>query len=143
MTTRQDYTPEEWEIISQAVANVVYVALMSDLSTLEELSAEGQVVYSGLDAKITARSDNELLMAMDTDGADVPDPSDTEESMTQLRRFTEIVDAKALPEEATSFKEFLYELADEVANAYAEQEGQPVSEKEAEMLVQVKQVLGL
>ncbi len=143
MTTRADYTPEEWAIISRSVANVVFVALMADVSTIEELYQEGNVVYGGLDAKIEANHDNELLLSMDREGDDVPDPTDPVQSLEELKQFAAIVESKARPEEARGFKQFLYELANDVANAYAEQEGVNVSEKEAAMLEDVRVALGL
>jgi hypothetical protein len=143
MTTKADYTPEEWAVISRSVANVVFVALMADVSTVEELYQEGNVVYGGLDAKIEANHDNELLLSMDREGDDVPDPTDPAQSLEELKQLAAIVDSKAQPEEAEGFKQFLYELAHDVANAYAEQEGSNVSEKEAAMLKDVRVALGL
>ncbi len=143
MTTKADYTAEEWGIISRSVANAVFVALMADVSTVDELYHEGNVVYEGLDAKIDANKDNELLMAMDKEGDDFPDPDDPAQSLEELRQLATILDAKAPTEEAHGFKQFLYDLTQDVAGAYAEQEGVTISEKEAEMLAKVKAALSL
>lgn len=143
MTTKTDYTAEEWGVISRSVANVVFVALMADVSTVDELYHEGNVVYSGLDDKIDANKHNDLLMAIDKDGDDFPDPDDPAHSLEELAQVAKIVEIKAPHEEALGFKQFLYELAEDVANAYAEKDGQNISEKEAEMLADVKAALNL
>jgi hypothetical protein len=143
MTTKTDYTAEEWGVISRSVANVVFVALMADVSTVDELYHEGNVVYSGLDDKIDANKHNDLLMAIDKDGDDFPDPDDPAHSLEELAQVAKIVEIKAPHEEALGFKQFLYELAEDVANAYAEKDGQNISEKEAEMLADVRFALNL
>lgn len=143
MTKRADYTPDEWRILSRAIANVVFVILMVDVTSEQELFHEASVAYNRMDERMEEHKHNELLMAMDKDRDDVPDPNDPVQALEEIRQAVAIIEEKATPKEKTGVTQFLYELAEEVAQAYAERDGISISDKEQAMLQQLQEALGI
>ncbi len=67
-----------------------------------------------------------------------------EDSLEKLKAAVAIAHLKAIPKEAKQYREFLYEIATQIANASGEGlfgTGQKISQKEAIVLDRIKVVL--
>jgi hypothetical protein len=163
MTTKQDFTPEEWAKVLQSPMLVGIAVSAADPSglwgTLKEAAANSSALVA---AKLDASS-NELVKAAVADletaeGRSVvqralkqcfagAEPADcVKRSLATLREVAAILDSKA-PKDATAFKAWLHGISQNVAEAAVEGAmlgfgGVRVSDTEKATLGEIAKVLG-
>jgi hypothetical protein len=157
MTTKADYTEEEWATLTRAPTVAGLAISFADPGGPIELTKEGLAVMRAAGAP---PSDDELLIAVSqaamaqrqarvnpVKDLDLKGATARQQIVDELRRVNEILSAKATPEEAASFRTWLIEAAQEAANA-AKEGGflgigaTRVSEGEEAMLSQLREILG-
>ena len=160
MTTKTDFTPEEWTVLVQAPLNVallITVASPSLFGGMKEMYAAAQGLVA---AGQQAAPPNEFMGAIfaeyrDKDSMKAHEPKYETKDPHALRQAilgsiqaAVTAAAKAAPEEATAFKEWLYQFG--VRQANAAKEGGflgigavRVSEAEKNALTELAGVLGV
>ncbi|MDX1413254.1 MAG: hypothetical protein R3293_03635 [Candidatus Promineifilaceae bacterium] len=162
MTTKADYTEEEWDELIQAPVMASMLVITADLhvtSVLGEMKGMMEAVVKGpvpepaqelvgsLVEDIKARAENKEKMEMpDTKGQDAEKV--LADMMDQVRGAAAILDEKAGAEEARAFKQWVMNVAE--ATAEAGREGGflgigsvRVSDKEKAALKKIAEVLDL
>jgi hypothetical protein len=167
MTTRKDYTTDEWLRIKEAAFSAGLTTSLVDLSLLG-YGREVKSLAESLGEARTAFAPNELIqsildsLAEDEKaieaGQHVPETHDNEpytedtteivaRELKKIRQATNIVDQKAPAQEAAEYRRFLYRLAEKVALASGEGflgvSKHKISGKEADFLQSLKEALEL
>ena len=164
MSTKADYTPEEWQLLLDVpplVGTAVMVAGKSGLGSMKEAFALASGVLGAKDGY----EGNDLITSLIEARMKEGDRSEVEQFATNPYRGKppeEIADAavekcgqavallneKSTPEEASGFKTWSIAVGEKVANAAKEGGflgigGERVSEAEKEVLAAVSQALGV
>ena len=162
MTTKTDYTEEEWAQLLRAPLTAGLLVMVSDMGItsiggetkgmlkgmIEQPVAEGaQELVSSLQQDIQASAENkEKMETPDVSGKDAA--AVMGEMMQSLADAASLVDEKGTTEEATGYKQWLMGVAE--ATAEAGREGGflgigsvRVSDKEKAAMAQISQTLGL
>lgn len=160
MTTKTDFTPEEWTLLLQAITNsatYVMTADMSVMGALKEMKAMGKAVeelqappaaqelVDSVVSDLKEKSENKESVA----APETTDSDKVQEVIRQrLQEAADLLDAKCSPEEAAGFKQWLVGIAQAVAEADKEGShfgigGVRVTEKEQAALAEIKVTLGL
>ena len=160
MTSKYEYTSEQWDMLRMAPVNAatyVVTAELSILGTLAELRAFGKALREP-SAPPAAQELVESLVAdlEDKEQAEAQPPAtgDNESEDVRQRLYeglqnaAALVDLKCSPAEAEGFKQWLLDLAHVAAKAHKEGSvlgigGVRVSDKEKAALAEVKAALGL
>jgi hypothetical protein len=158
MTTKADYTEEEWAALRRAPTVAGFAVSLADPGGPIELSKESIAAMRAAGAPPT---DDELLVAVSQDALaqqqqrhnvmkelDLKAGTVREQVVDELKKVTEILAAKATPEEADAFRRWLMQAAQ--ASAEAAKEGgflgigaTRVSEGEEAMLGKLREILGV
>ncbi|NEQ76720.1 MAG: hypothetical protein F6K23_29015 [Okeania sp. SIO2C9] len=156
MTTKADYTNSEWQLLLQAITLVSMIIIASEFtlfSTVKEVFTFSQEIKH---AKLNYQ-DNQLIQNLLVDIAEKTTQINEIENAVNFTDFLEdaqekikaavaIAHLKATPKEAQEYKEFLYEVATQIANASGEGifgTGPKVSQQEAIVLERLKMLLEL
>lgn len=158
MTTRADYTDEEWAALRRAPLVAGMAVSLADPGGPIELTKEGMAALGAIGAP---PGDEELLVAVSQDALarvqqrenmlkeiDLKGSTAREQIVDELRRVNGILAAKATPDEADAFRAWLVAAAQDAANA-AKEGGflgigaTRVSEGEKAMLARLRQILGV
>ena len=159
MTSRTDFTDEEWVRVRRAPTVAGLAISLADPGGPIELSKETMATLRGVGAPPTQ---DELLVAVSQEvmamgqrrenpmgGFKVERPEQVgPEVLRELREAQDIVAAKATPEEAAAFARWLVEIAQDAANA-AKEGGfmgigaEQVSAGEQQMIDQLRSTLGV
>jgi hypothetical protein len=162
VTTKEDYSDEEWQQVMMAPGLAGMVVIASDPSAtgiVKEIKAMGKAI----EEKSAPEAAQELVASVVTDmqaqaenkeegqqNTDQPEPD--EEGLAylleQLRGTAAVLDAKATPDEAKGYKQWVVSVAVTVANAAKEGGflgigGELVSNKEKAALESISSALGL
>ncbi|MDJ0554088.1 MAG: hypothetical protein QNJ68_06555 [Microcoleaceae cyanobacterium MO_207.B10] len=158
MTSKVDYTNSEWNLLKQAITLTWLIVTASDFTlfsafkeifTFTKKIKNAQLYYQhnqliqGLLADI---SDEETETKINEVESAENFEDFLEDGLEKLKAAVAIAHLKATPKEAQEYKEFLYEIANQIANASGEGlfgMGPKVSQKEAIVLEQVKITLNL
>jgi transcription antitermination factor NusG len=157
MTTKADYTEDEWAALRRAPMVAGFAVSLADPGGPIELTKESMAAMKAAGAPPT---DDELLVAVSQDALaqqqqrhnvlkeiDLKAATAREQIVDELRNVNEILSAKATPEEAAAFREWLIQAAQDSANA-AKEGGflgigaTRVSEGEEAMLAKLREILG-
>lgn len=153
MTTRGDYTAEEWALLKETpfvVGAAVAVSAASGLGTAKELFA----VVTGTTGGMLAFPENELIQALLKD-EDRPSPfrgMDRDEllpaAIERCRQAAVVLEAKVPAREAEDYKRWVIAAGEAVANAAKEGGffgfgGEQVSEPEQSLLDEISIALGV
>jgi hypothetical protein len=158
MTTRADYTEEEWATLRRATVVAGFAVSLADPGGPIELTRESMAAMRSAGLPPT---DDELLIAVSQDALaqqqrrhnvigelDLQAATVREQVIEELGRAAAILQEKAAPEEAAAFRQWILQAAQ--ASAEAAMEGgflgigaTRVSEGEKAMLARVREVLGL
>ena len=158
MTSKQNFTTEEWNLLLLApvhAASYIMTADMSLIGAIREMRALGRVItklsppesasdlINSMVADIQAKSKNKqkIVSPKVEEGQDPREPA-----RRGLQNSAILIDAKCSPEEAAGFKLWLVEIAQSVAGADKEGShfgigGQRISEKEQEAIAEIKAFL--
>jgi hypothetical protein len=158
MTAKADYTEDEWAALRRAPLVAGLGVSFADPGGPIELTKE---TMAALRAIQSPPGDQELLIAASQDAlANSKDLRNLKKDLglkgatarqqiaDELRRVNDILAAKATPEEAAAFREWLIQAAQDAANA-AKEGGflgigaTRVSEGEEAMLAQLREILGV
>ena len=158
MTTKADYTEDEWAALRRAPMVAGFAVSLADPGGPIELTKESMAAMKAAGAPPT---DDELLVAVSQDALaqqqqrhnvlkeiDLKAATAREQIVDELRNVNEILSAKATPEEAAAFREWLIQAAQDSANA-AKEGGflgigaTRVSEGEEAMLAKLREILGV
>ena len=158
MTTKADFTEEEWEALRRAPLVAGLAVSFADPGGPIELTKETMAAQRAVAAP---PGDHELLIALSQDAMahrrEVADlkhqlglkaSTASQQIADELRRVAGIVSAKATPEEAAAFREWMVTAAQDSANA-AKEGGflgigaTRVSEGEERMLATLREILGM
>lgn len=157
MSTKADYTDEEWALLCRAPLAAGLAVSYADPGGPIDFAKE---TMATLRAARTPPRDQPLLVAVAKDGLKyaqqhraVKDPeleavTARQRVLDELTRANEILSTKATPEEATSFRAWLIQAAQDAANASKEGGflgigATLVSEREEAMLAQLREILGV
>lgn len=158
MTTKADYTDEEWATLRRAPQVAGFAVSLADPGGPIELTKETMATIKAVGKPA---GDEELLIAVSQEAMaevqahhnvvkeiDLKASTAREQIVDELRRANAILEAKATPEEAASFRAWLMQAAQDSANA-AKEGGflgigaVRVSEGEQRMLDQLREIFGL
>ena len=158
MTARADYTDEEWEALGRSPLVAGFAISLADPGGPIELTKE---TMAAIKALATPPSDEELLIAVSQYAQahakehanlrkelDLKASTARDQLTTELTKVNGILDAKATPEEAAAFREWLVQAAQQAADA-AKEGGflgigaTRVSEGELAELDDIRRILGL
>jgi hypothetical protein len=135
MTTKADYTPEEWQAIMQAPMQAAIVVMLASPSGPIGVIQETVAVSRMLAATMQTPGSNALLNAMaaelkDEEGRKIAAPPRPEagadlavykaNALEGVKRAAAIVSAKAPADEAAGFRAWLVQAASAVAQAARE-----------------------
>lgn len=151
MTTKRDMNAEEWATLAEApmLAGLRVVAAERG-GTIRESLALGRVYAEARGRQGDSELLDELIAApptMDVNGLRERGGDLASLASERVRAAVAIVDAKATPEEARAFRDFILTVAEAVANANREGGfigigGKPVSESEQAALDELRSLLG-
>jgi hypothetical protein len=142
MTGKADFTDEEWELVREGPPAAGMITLVA--------SSGGSFRETWALAKTFAEArqqhgESELLDTIVAEKPDVKRYHSSEEAeregLNRLREAVAVIEQKATPDEAESYKRFTLEVARRVAEAHKE-EGQAVSEGEQEAIAKIESALG-
>ena len=157
MTTKADYTDEEWAALRRAPLVAGMAISLADPGGPIELTHE---TLAALKAMSNPGSDLPMLVAASQDAMAMSQQRQNpmsdfkpkgalagQEILDEIRRVNGILEAKATPEEATAFREWLLQAAQAAADAAKEGgfmgfHAVRVSEGEKAMLEQLRTALG-
>lgn len=150
MTGKEDFTPEEWELILSAPPSAgLMIATAQRGGTFRE-------TFSIAKAYAEARRRHGESQLLDEITSAKPEMDHTryhsmeelqEHTLEHLRDAAALLERKATPQEADEYKQFVVEVAEHVAEAHREGilglSGERVSEAEREAVDKVKEALGV
>jgi hypothetical protein len=155
MTSKQDFTEEEWTRIRRAPLVAGFAISVADPGGPIELTKE---TMASLRSATLPPSQEELLASVALDVQALAQrkqnplgdfkPRNGQQVLEELRGVNEIVTAKATPEEAEAFRRWLVAAAQAAADAAKEGGfmgfgGEQVSAGERQMMEQVRTTLGV
>ena len=158
MTTKSDYTEQEWTTLRRAPMVAGFAISLADPGGPIELTKETMAAMKSLD---TPGSEEELLVAVSQDAMARVQQHDSPmgdfkpkgatagaQILDELREVNRILTAKATPAEAAAFRTWLMSIAQTSADAAKEGgfmgfHAVRVSEGEQAMLTQLREVFGL
>ena len=131
MTTKADFTPEEWDLVREGPPTAGMVALMADKGgSFRETWA---LAKSYAEAR-KELGESELLDALVAEKPDMKRYGSAAEldetGLGRLRDAVVLLEEKATPDEVAGYKQFVLDVASRVAAAHKEEKESPVSEAE-------------
>jgi hypothetical protein len=160
MTTKADYTPEEWDLLKKAPLMMAAAVIVSDLSgsvgvakeflsmaqAVEETGQQGDVN----ELVVSLVADLQAPQAAQSDADEEPlDLSEArEKALAESREVAALLAQKTTPAEADGFKRWMLSIAKRVSEAAREGGvlgigSKLVSEKETTMLREIAAALGI
>ena len=141
MTTKADFTPEEWDLVREGPPTAGMVALTADKGgSFRETWA---MAKSYAEAR-KEHGESELLDALVAEKPDMKrygSPEELDEvGLERLREAVALLEEKATPDEVADYKRFVLGVASRVAEAHKE-EGSQVSEAERTAIEKVAATL--
>ncbi len=162
MTTKEDYSDEEWQHVIMAPGLAGMVVIASDPSVtgmVKEIKAMGKAIeekpapeaaqelVASVVAEMKAQAEKKEE-GQQRSKKPAPDEDGMAYLLEQLRSAATVLDAKATPDEAKGYKQWVVSVAVTVANAAKEGGflgigGELISDKEKAALESVSSALGL
>ena len=144
MTSKADFTPEEWDTVLEGPPSAgVIVAMAQHGGTFRETFAIGKAYAEARQHHGESELLDEIVTAK-------PEVDHTryhsfeelkEHGLQHLRDAVEVLRQKATPEELGGYQRFVLTLADRVASAHRE-DGVDVSEHERAAIAEIREALG-
>jgi hypothetical protein len=119
MTTKTDFTQEEWEALQKGVTGAGFLMAVSDRSFFDTFKEAGALGRHLGEARQSASSEliRELAETRSTGFGITDSPAEIEtETLQALQKAMQVLEAKA-PEEADAYRSFVLEVAESVGNA--------------------------
>ena len=141
MTTKADFTPEEWDLIREGGPTAGIVVLMAEKGgSFRETWAIAKT-YTEARKQL---GESELLDALVAEKPEMKRYGSAEEldevGLGRLREAVVLLEEKATPDEVAAYKRFVLDVASRVAEAHKE-EATPVSEAERKAIEKVAATL--
>ncbi len=161
MTTRADYSPEEWNVLGMSALMIAMPVITVAEIDVAQITQEVAAMVQKIGESIEGGSDNELVndlmmqMRERLDSGerlsvkvDISDPAALKTDVLDiLMQTATILENKTSVEEATGFKEWIMSIAQQVAEAVREGEMLEgtvnISPDEAAVMAEMRQVLKL
>ncbi|MBA2507081.1 MAG: hypothetical protein H0V29_14250 [Thermoleophilaceae bacterium] len=151
MTTKAEFNAEEWQTVEQGPLFAgVRVVAASRGGTIRESLAIGKAYSEARKHHGESELLDELVASPpNADPKSMPSGEDAATiTVARVREATDLVEAKATPEEAEAFKRFVLTVAEAAANAHKEGGflgvgGERVSEAERKALDELAATLGV
>lgn len=162
MTTKANFTEDEWKVLGRAPMMAGLVVVAASPSGPIGMVQESLAVARILSEAKTQTGSSELLTALVSDlstpgGRQAPDISELRgKSPDEIRRYAldgcqqavAVLDRKARPEESQAFKRWLHSVGQKVAEAAKEGGflgfgGTQVSDQEKQALTDLRKTLGI
>lgn len=147
MTTKTDFTPEEWKLVLEGPPSAGMIVITAEHGgtiretfTMAKAYAEARKLHGQselLDEIVSAKP------VIDHTRYHSPDEL-KEHCLAHLRDAVALLDTKATPQEVDDYKRFTVNLAEKVAGAHREHEhgDQPISDAEQAAVAAVADALG-
>jgi hypothetical protein len=146
MTTRQDFTPAEWELILEAPPSAGMIVIMAQHGgAIRETISMGKAYAEARQHHGASELLDEIVGAKpEVDHTRYGSPQEFKEhALGHLRDAAALLSAKATPQELEDYKRFIANLAEKVAGAHREGHAQdPVGEPEREAIDAIVKALG-
>lgn len=145
MTTKADFTPEEWELIAEGPTSA---GLLVSTAQRGGTFRESFSIAKAYTEARKQRGDSELLdeLVNTKPQVDRTRHGSVDElkqvTLQRLRDAVALLDQKASPEEVADYRGFVLALAERVAGAKDEGDGEPESEAERAAIAEVAEALG-
>jgi hypothetical protein len=140
MTTKTDFTQEEWEALQKGVTGAGFLTALSDRSFFDAFKEAGALARHLREARENASSEliRELAETSGTGFGLTDSAAEVEsETLEALRKAMQALEAKA-PEEVDAYRSFVLEVAESVGNAAGGGEA-----AESQALERIRSGLGL
>jgi hypothetical protein len=121
MTTKTDFSQEEWETLQKGVTGAGFLTAVSDRSFFDSFKEAGALARHLREARENASSElvRDLAETRGSGFGLTSSPAEIErETLEALRKAMQVLQAKA-PEEADAYKSFVLEVAESVGKAAA------------------------
>jgi hypothetical protein len=121
MTTKTEFTQEEWEALQKGVTGAGFLMAVSDRSFFDSFKEAGALARHLADARKSGSGEliRELAETRGTGFGLTSSPAEIEsETLEALRKALQVLEAKA-PEEADAYRSFVLDVAESVGNAAA------------------------
>lgn len=159
MSRKEDYTTEEWQILTDAPFLIGMAVSDADLNQGSAYKEFNAILVTCGNAE-EEYQENELIQHVINDiGGIMADEDESEikeekqrDPLYHFEKVVEVLDKKSPPEEADQFKRFLYDIGVKVAEAYREgmfgikdflHIGKKISDQEKETLKKLRDRLGI
>jgi hypothetical protein len=146
MTTRQDFTPAEWELILEGPpsAGMIVITAQSGGMIRETFSMSKAYVDARQHHGSSELLDEIVAAKPEVDHTRYGSPAEFKEhALGHLRDAAALLAAKATPQELEDYKRFVVTLAETVARTHREGHAQdPVSDSEREAIDAIVKALG-
>lgn len=145
MTGSADFSPEEWKIVSEAPTSAGMI-----VSTAQH-GGSFREVFAMAKAYTEARKEHGDSALLDELVSHKPEMDKTkahsasdlkEHGLQRIREAVALVEQKATPEELVDYRRFVASLAERVAGAKGEGDGDKVSDAERAAIVEITEALG-
>jgi hypothetical protein len=139
MTTKTEFTQEEWEALQKGVTGAGFLMAVSDRSFFDSFKEAGALTRHLAEARKGGSSEliRELAETRSTGFGLTSSPDEIEsETLEALPKAMQVLDEKA-PEEADAYRSFVLEIAESVGKAAAGGEA-----AESESLEKIRSALG-
>jgi hypothetical protein len=139
MTTKTEFTQEEWEALQKGVTGAGFLMAVSDRSFFDSFKEAGALARHLAEARKGGSSEliRELAETRSTGFGLTSSPDEIEsETLEALPKAMQVLDEKA-PEEADAYRSFVLEIAESVGKAAAGGEA-----AESESLEKIRSALG-
>ena len=155
MTTKTEYTTEEWDVLLRSVPYVTTYIISADLTVIGSMR-EMRALSKALKHPHPPETAQELVTALVADikarikhrkKVETPEAEEGQDALEPvragLRETAVLLDKKCTPEEAAGFKQWLMDIAQAVAEADKEHKKNDgrVSDKEKEALAEISSML--
>jgi hypothetical protein len=139
MTTKTEFTQEEWEALQKGVTGAGFLMAVSDRGFFDSFKEAGALARHLAEARKGGSSEliRELAETRSTGFGLTSSPGEIEsETLEALRQAMHVLETKA-PEEADTYRNFVLEIAESVGKAAAGGEA-----AESESLEKIRSALG-
>jgi len=145
MTGSADFTAEEWDAVLEGPTSAGVIV------TTAERGGTFREVYAMAKAFAEARREHGDSELLDEIASKKPEVDRTkarskeevkENGLRRIREAVALVEQKATPEELEDYRRFVLSVANRVAGAKEERDGEPVSDAEAAAIAEITEALG-
>jgi hypothetical protein len=145
MTTKQDFTPTEWDQILEGPTSAGVIVIFAQRGgTIRETISMGKAYAEARQHHGASELLDEIVAAKpEIDHTRYHSPEELQEhALGHVRDAVALLEKKATPQELEDYKSFVVNLAQKVASAHRESAQDPVSDPERAAIASFEQALG-